>query len=121
MELRPRPQKLEIQSSKERVESEAKGKSTGPIRVTHRPKIEALDLGPRPGGLAQELETRIDARIEKETADFNLLRQPGPAVLLDEVREHRLERDPVQRVVGFWLRHRGRRVVAALACQGGPA
>ena len=44
--------------------------STISTRVAHRPKIEALDLRPRPGGLAQKLEARDDTVIEVDELSF---------------------------------------------------
>src|SRR5215211_3157583 len=60
--------------------------------------IQRLHLRPRPRRPPQELERRADARVVREAADRDALAEAAPAVALDEVLEHGLERDAVQRV-----------------------
>ena len=71
-----------------------------------RVQIERLHLGACPGSLAQELERRVHAGIVREAADLDAIAETVPSVSLDEMLDHRLERDAVQGIDGTRLIHR---------------
>jgi hypothetical protein len=63
-------------------------------------QIELLDLGAGPGGLAEELEAGLDAGIEVEAVDADVLAETFPAVVGLELGDHFFERDAMERVLG---------------------
>ena len=69
----------------------------------------ALDLLPRPRRAAQELQARRDARVLLEAADVDFLAERRPAVVRNQIGQHALECDAVQRVLRLDAIHRARR------------
>ncbi len=63
--------------------------------------VKFLHLLPRPRGAAQKLQARTDAGLEIEAADTDAPAQLRPAVGRHELREDLLQRDTVQRILGF--------------------
>jgi hypothetical protein len=58
-------------------------------------EVERFHFGARPRCFAQELEGGVHAGIVREAADLDAIGQPIPSVSLDEMLDHRLERDAV--------------------------
>src|SRR3990167_5641913 len=63
-----------------------------------QPDIQRLDLLPRPGGLAQESQAGLDARVALEAADIDARRQAVPAQFRHQVVEDGFQGDAMQRV-----------------------
>jgi hypothetical protein len=60
--------------------------------------VEFFDLLPGPGRAAEKLQARFDTGLEIEAADVDSVTELGPAVLVDETREHHLQRDSMERI-----------------------
>src|SRR5690625_4466875 len=77
--------------------------------------VQLLHLSPGPGGAAQKLEAGFDRRVALETVDIDALRQPVPAVMVDQSRDNLLQGDAVQGVVGLLMVHRSWLITALSA------
>lgn len=73
----------------------------------HRFLVQYFDFVARPRRFAEEGKRAFHARIVFEAVDANPPRKLVPSVFVDQLFEHHLERDAVQRVVGmqalFWF------------------
>src|SRR5947209_4577225 len=81
------------------------GWSTALLRMRYRVQVQRLNLRSRPRRFAQELERGIHAGVVGKTSDLDALAESVPSIALDEVLDHRLERDTVERVDFAGLRH----------------
>ena len=68
-------------------------------------EVPRFDFLPRPRRLTQKGETRLDARVKLETSNGDAAAQRFPSHTIDEVHEHRLQRDAVERIVRVRLTH----------------
>ena len=62
---------------------------------------QVFNLGPRPRGASQELEARGNAWVDGETAHLDLPSQLLKPQLINQPRNHHLESDAVERIVGL--------------------
>lgn len=75
---------------------------------------ELLHFRAGPGRFPEEFQTRGNARVGIEAANFDPLPQFFPAIVVDEAREDLLEGDTVERVFVRVRLHRGQN--QAVAC-----
>jgi hypothetical protein len=58
-------------------------------------EVETLYLLPRLGGFFEELDTGINARIIFKTVDIQIGKQDLETIMLDELRDHSFQANPV--------------------------
>ena len=69
--------------------------------------IHRFDLGPGPGGLAQELQAGFNTRIKVKTPHLDAAPEFLPAVVVNQLLEDCLECQAMQRVFPAGRRRRG--------------
>jgi len=75
--------------------------------ATLAPQVQFLDLGSGPGRASQESQARCHARIMREAADSDRTAHFLPAQTIDQLYEHLLKGDAMQRITGLGVAHCG--------------
>ncbi len=76
------------------------------FRIAQHEQVKTFHLLARPGGLAQEFQTRRDARVAGKTAQRDTFAQTGPSVTRDQVGQDALQRQAMQGITGLDGRRR---------------
>ena len=68
-------------------------------------EIKLLNFSPRPGGFAQKLQARLDARIADKTINPDTLTKYFPTKTIHQMIENHLKGNTMQRIIFLFKRH----------------